>query len=339
MSQAKIKNTDDKSVQKTPGSKTTEGKWSGKQQFIIASLIIATILVTVGIFYYFVYVAPMQKVVCEVGDDTIKMGYFIKRTWLAQRELGTDISPIDFLRNILARELIIKQGAAKLGITVTDEEIETVLRNAARGESETISKKEFDEWYRQLLNESKMTDAEYKDYLGINLLVDKIRQILLLNMDTAIEHVYLHVTELDTDEVEPIWTRYQAGEDLSVIASEIWRDKETSEQIIEVGWVPMDVAFQTFGWAITVLDTNVVSEPIRTGEETYSLFMISEKAFREVDEEYKDTMVSVTFNNWLEAEIALTVPQYHGRSNGYDTATDYWVKQKMAEMSQTSTAE
>ena len=339
MSQARIKSTGGKSVQKKPGSKTTNGKWSGKQQLIIASLIIATILFTVGIFYYFAYVSPMQKVVCEVGDDTIKMGYFIKRTWIAQRELGTEIRPFEFLKYVLARELIIKQGAAKLGITVTDEEIETSLRNEARGQSGTISKREFEEWYRQLRNNSNMTKAEYNDYTLISLLVDKIHNILLLTMDTTIEHIYLYETLLDTDEQESVWDRNQAGEELSDITKEIWLEREPGEQILEVGWVPMDIAFETFGWEITDLDNGEVSEPIWTGEQRYSIIMIAEKTFLEVDEEYKDTLVTISFNSWVEAEVKLTVPKYHGRSNGYDSVTEYWVKLKIAEMSQTIAAE
>ena len=79
---------------------------------------------------------------------------------------------------MLAPEIIIKRGAEKLGITVTEEKIETALLNEARGDSETISKREFDEWYRQRLNESQLTDAEYKDFYGVNLLVDKLNRIL-----------------------------------------------------------------------------------------------------------------------------------------------------------------
>jgi len=334
MSQSKKRGTDNRSVDKAPDSKTTDRKWSTRQQLITALLVIAAILITVGGFYYFQYVAPMQKVVCVVGDDSARMGYFIKRTRWAQREFGADIEPEFVLRSLIAAELLIKQGAAKLGIEVTDEDIDNALRAEARGESDTISEKEFEEWYRQLLNESKFTDAEFRDISGINLLVVRIQEYLAVAMGTTTEHLHLHATELDADEIQNVWERYQAGEELGDIAGEVWQEQEIAGEIEDIGWLPMGIAFENYGWAVTALDIGEISEPIRTGEEIYSIIMVSEMAFREIDEQYLDDIRMIVFNNWLETERQLSVPQYHGRSNGYDSATDFWVKQKIAEMSE-----
>ncbi len=70
------------------------------------------------------------------------------------------------------KEEIIKQVVTKppYSITVTEQDIDQFARDIARGKNKTIAENEFREWYRQQMNESSLSDAEFKDLLRAKLL-------------------------------------------------------------------------------------------------------------------------------------------------------------------------
>ncbi|GAJ14605.1 unnamed protein product, partial [marine sediment metagenome] len=116
------------------------------------------------------------------------MAYFIKRARLATGAQDAISSTLQGLTD----ELLIKQGAPRYGIEATPEDIDQELRRIARGESETISESEFKEWYRQQLNESKLSNSEYRDLIYTGLLAAHLYGYLAERVPTVTEHVHLH---------------------------------------------------------------------------------------------------------------------------------------------------
>ncbi|MBI2328894.1 MAG: hypothetical protein HYU85_04590, partial [Chloroflexi bacterium] len=159
MSPSKKKGADRQSVEPTPSTKTIDyglgWQWSWGR-FIIVAVVVVLMAVIIGVFYYQYNIAPFRRTIITVDDTTIDTGYFIKRTRLA----GAD--PMTML-NSLTNEQLIKLVAPRYVGEVSPEDIDQGLRSAARGGSETISENEFKEWYRQQLNESGLSDAEYKE--------------------------------------------------------------------------------------------------------------------------------------------------------------------------------
>ena len=186
-------------------SETEDKKRAGrKQAIILASVVAVVILAIVGIFYYIQYVAPFQRTVVVVDSASIKMRYFLKRTHMA------GVSAMEML-GTLTNELIIKQVAPQspYNILVTDEDIDEAFKEIFRGTSETISDSAFDnefrEWYRQMLNETGLSDAEYRDIMSMTLLRIQLHAYLAERVSTVAEQVHLHITQPDADEMEKIW--------------------------------------------------------------------------------------------------------------------------------------
>jgi len=333
MSQSKNKRIDNRPAKKAPASKLVDKEPPRKRTgLLVAVLVLVVIGATAGVSIYWNQARPFQQTVIIVDDMSINMRYFVKRTRMA------GIDPTDMLIT-LTNELIIKKTATQspYNIKVTPEEIDEALRELARGESDTTSDSEFEEWYRQQLNETSLSDAEYKDLAKLNMLRARLHEYLAERVPTVAEQVYLHAIFVKSyEEAEAIRARWEAGENFADLAREASTDELSAENGGAIGWFPYDVLDDTLRWAVLDLDVGKVSQPVEIGqveieEVTYSLIMVSEKAdAREVEEDALLILKSKTLENWLASEMQLHKVEFHGFNNGFDSETYYWVMTELA---------
>jgi len=318
-----------RSAGKTPDS-TTEGKeQKGRRQgLIIASLILAVILIVVGVGYYLIYVKPFQTTVIVVGEDTINIGYFIKRT---RMDIDASGDPNVMLER-LTQEILIKQGAPRYGIEATEEDITDALKEVARGESETISDSEFKEWYRQQLNETELTDSEYRDIMHMLVLAQRLQEYLAERVPTVAEQVHLHIIVLESyEDALEVKEKLDAGADFADLARELSIDEQTGKGGGDIGWIPVDILEGPFAWAALNLDIGEASEPLMTSETAFSISMVSEKAVaRELDDNSLEIMKAKALQDWLTEEMGHTKIEFHGFKNGFDSETYAWIKYQLA---------
>ncbi len=341
MPQAKRKKTVDQAPEPTATRLATKRERKGKQTaYIIVGLVVAVILIIFGVFYYQTYVAPFRTVVITVDTIQIRMGYFLERTRLA----GSD--PMSMLQQ-LTEEQLIKVGAPQppYGITVTDQDIDQQLRRLASGSDNiTITEAEFKEWYRQRLNENKLSNAEYRELTGIYLMKARLQGYLAEHMPTAVEQVHLHLIQVTTEEeAATVKNRLEAGESFAALAQELSQDTESKENGGDIGWIPRGVT--TFDGTAFSLDINEVSDPIpysadaSSGPSAYFIIMVSEKdPAREVEAEYLPTLQELAYQNWLNEESEQHEHAWYGLDGGaFDMETYYWIMQQLAKTNPTST--
>ncbi len=321
---------------------TRRDRGSRRKTLVIASVVIAVIMVIVGIFYYFSGDARYSRLtVITVDDTSIKMDYFLRRTKLA----GND--PTTMLQQ-LAIEQIIKQKAPDLVGEPTPSDIDTVLRSIAGSSNsedvtENLTESQFKEWYHQELKASGLSDTEYKDVVRTNLLDYALQQYLAEKVPTVAEQVHLNIIELKTSEdADKAKTRIKAGESFAAVAREVSLDTQTKENGGDDGWVPRGVTI--FDSQIFSLPIGEVSEPVpyysQTGTTTsdssnptstpdaYYLLMVSEKASsRQVDENNLEILKSMALYNWLSTEIPL-----HNIISNVDSETLAWINLQLAKM-------
>ncbi|MEE8414494.1 MAG: peptidylprolyl isomerase [Dehalococcoidales bacterium] len=311
------------------------GKWAG---IIIAAVVIAIMAATIGFFSYQQYIAPFRRPVVVVDDVSIRMDYFLTRLRLS----GAD--PLDML-NQLSREQVIKLVAPQYGIEVTPEDIDQTLRTTFRGESETISESEFNEWYRQLLNERGLSDAEFRELVSIGLLSSRLQEYLAERVPTVAPQRHLYIIALEEyEEALEVRARWEAGENFSELAREVSVDESTREQGGELGWFPPggvlapNLEFEAFS-----LNTGNVSQPIALmGEEVtpegetvpaimgYYITLVAEEAVRELDEASLQVVRGNALDDWFSKERGSHKIQYHGFKNGFDSETYAWINWQLA---------
>lgn len=320
---------------RTPSSKAIAGGQKGRRTgFIIASVVIVLILIIVGVSYYFREDARYKRlIIITVDDISINMDYFLMRTRLA----GVD--PMETLGE-LTNEQLIKIEAPRYVAEVNLEDIDQALRRVAGGESETISESEFKEWYRQLLNESGLSDSEYKEIVAANLLRFRLHEYLAERVSTVAEQIHLYAILLKTyEDAEEIRARWEAGEDFADLAWEVSLDEVSGEKGGDFGWLPRGVLPPEFEQVAFSLTTGDASEPVpyisdpTSVEIFYYLLMVSEKAeAREIDEDSLQILKSKALDDWLVkvTEMKLHEVEWYGLNNGFDSETYAWISWQLA---------
>jgi len=320
MSQSKKKRTSSQSVDKAPSSqlvaKERRGKWT---PYIIVAIFVALIVVVLLFTHYFSEdQRNLRLTVITVDDTTLRMDTFIERTRLA----GAD--PMTMLE-ALTKELLIKLEAPQYVGEVSLEDIDQQLRAIARGQSETISESEFKEWYRQQLNETGLSDAKYREITTTGILGARLQLYLAERLSTVAEHVHLHAIVVKTyDEAEEVRARWEAGEDFADLAREVSLDEVTGENGGDLGWLPGGVMTDTFDYVAFSLTPGEVSEPVpyvsdpsSPEDMAYYLFMVSEKATRELDENSLQVLRSTVLEEWLIARMEFHEIKYNFNSEIY----------------------
>ncbi len=339
MSQSRKKRTEDRAMVKAPGSKAIDKAPTGRRTaFIIASVVIILILAIVGVSLY-VSSASLRLTVIMVDDTSIRMDYFLKRTWLASAD------PVNML-DVLTKEQLIKIEAPQYVGEVSPEDIDQALRYT----SNTTSESEFKEWYRQQLNESKLSDSEYKDTVVTGVLASRLYEYLAARVPTVAEQIHLNIITTATyEDAEKVRARWEAGEDFAALAREVSLDSSSRENGGDLGWFPtgvLDYQVDYYAFSLSTgniseslayYDLSTISSDTSSTEEPaplyYYLLMVSEEAdAREVDENSLQALRDNALDEWLIQEMQSHKISYHGFNNGFDSETYAWVNLQLTRM-------
>lgn len=345
MSQSRKKQNRKGSTAPSASPRPQSGDRQGKRTAIIlAAVVIIIILAIVGVIGYPVYIAPFHRTVITVDNINISMDYFLKRIKLS----GSD--PISMMTK-LTNDQIVKLGAPRIGISVNPDDIDQTMRAIFQGQSgnvsgdANISESEFNEWYRQQLNESGLSDAEYREIVAVEVLRSGLQQYLVARMPTVAEQIHLYLITLETSkQADKVRARWAAGEKFTDLARELSLDRTTGEKGGEVGWFPKagiltpQIEYEAFD-----LSTGNVSQPLPIISEEdqpeggtaptivgYQLIMVSERGNRELDETALQVLQSQVVDNWLSTERQNYNIKWHGLNDGFDSETYAWINYQVA---------
>jgi parvulin-like peptidyl-prolyl isomerase len=296
----------------------------------IAAVVVVIIAVIAGVAIYQDRVAPFRVTVIEVDGSSITMRYFLKRILSSGRE------PMAMLQTLTSEE-IIKQVAPKppYDIDIREEDIEQFLKGLARGKSDTITEKEFKEWYRQRLNESRLSESEFRDLMRTNLSSQRLYGYLAERVPTIAEQVHLYMISVKNfEDAKKVKERLEAGEDFRTLAREVSSDEELKKKGGELGWFPRGALGPNIAKAaFDDLEIGGASEPLYLDEQNSVVVMVSEKvSAREIDEDSLKTIKARALEEWLNKEFQYHKVQFHGFNNGYDSETNAWVQWQLQRM-------
>jgi hypothetical protein len=329
MSQSRKKRTGKKSAEKVPGSESVDSNRKGRwTRYIIVAIFLAIIGIIVGVNHY-ISNAPFRTVVIRVDDTSIRMDYFLKRLRL------TTIDATELL-GVLSREKLIEMVAPQYVGELTDEDFEQEIRRLASGGSGNITESEFNAWYRQQLNETGFTDAEFRDYATINILAMRMQEYLAERVPTVAEQIHVHVIVVQTyDEAMAVRTRWEEGEDFADLAREVSLDEQSKENGGDLGWLPEGVN-DLIDWAAWDLNIGEVTQPVSEAGNYFYLFMVSEReAVRTLDEDNLQALQNQALDKWLSYESPLHEISFHGltKGRGFDSETYNWINWQLSKES------
>ncbi len=300
---------------------------------LVAAIVVVIVGFIAGFAIYQNQVRPFNATIISVDDAEIDMRYFLKRIAMSGKQSMEMLST-------LSEEAILRKVAPQppYNIEVTEEDVDQYARDIAKGSDDSIDESEFNEWYRQRVNESRLSDDEFRELLRTSLLSELMTEYLRERVPETAEQVKLHlITVRDVPTGREVKERYESGEDFADLAEEYSTDTILKEQKGDIGWFPRAALDNTLRYAAFELEVGECSDPFVLGErdnESTVVIMVSGREEREVDERAMESMKAVVLEDWLQEQFKLHDVQFYGldRTTGYDSGTDAWVNWQLMRM-------
>ncbi len=215
-------------------SKRQVTAWQRQKSFsrlILAAgiLVIVAVLAILGTGWYRIEYQPLHEVVLEVDGTTFNMGYYIDALKFYAGENATYeqlYAYSEAVSKAIEQNELIRQGGAKLGYTIYDEEADEAL------ESKGLAK-----------------NRASQDVMRIQLLMTKLlTEHFSKEIPETAEHRQVMVMFLESEtQVQGVRKRLESGEDFGTIAAELSLDAATKNDKGDLGLAPRGVFSAVLG--------------------------------------------------------------------------------------------
>ena len=276
-------------------------------------LLVAGILMLVGTLIGYVALAGSTKVpsryMGEINGTKIERTRFERNfalVWNQQYQAsygqltGYDIEPMkaQYLLNVMMHEALVSE-AEKMGITVTDEEVNANLRELEEqfGGAEQL---------KTQLNYLGMTMEELKDDLKKDLVLGKLQDELLKDFTVTDDEVRRQLEEVEASHIlvtdrelaETILKALKDGADFAQMAKLYSEDPGSKDSGGSLGYFGRGVMVQEFEDAAFGLDVGEVSD-IVTSDYGYHIITVTDRktaddaTFEEKKEEAREQLLNI----------------------------------------------
>ena len=294
----------------------------GVMLLAVASIVIAG--------YVMIFVMPSREVVVRVNDVTYTRGDMVKVLRVSQKGmeyLGGQFNATNDIFQTLqlfVENEIIAQSAPSLGISVSNEEIQTQIRNiftprAAATMDPAQVEREFQERYKGYLNAIQYSEDEYYQLTRRSIIREKTRLFIGESVPTFAEQVRLQqIIVAPTDEIDIMKVKLEDGvrdaegpaeirEAVKGIVRQFSRDSQERIRLGgDLGWVPRGIVkdHEYAFFDLEVGKLSDVSTSIQDQQQLY-FFIVSERAeARELDPEDLDALKTAALQNWINEQRA-----------------------------------
>ncbi len=318
-----------------------------KQRVVIGLGVVVALLVIAIPLYGWVttFIVPPRETVVRVNDTSYDMGYLLKLLRMVQRQSEAsgqqvNLGTIPFqLVNSLAEDELISQGAQSIGLKVTDEELNTQLRNEFLGDlspdagtSDSDLDTEFREQYRQFLNQIQLSASEYEDIVTRTLYRQKLEEHLGAGIPKELPQIHLYALAVQTQEIaEVVRTEFQRGSPFGELVAEHSADPEAIRLEGEVDWVPRGVLDPLIAeFVFDELEVGVISEPLpqfdsASSQEFFVLYYVPEREdLREVSDGNFLALRTEAVKRWVQGQRDL-----NDVSTSFDSNQYAWLAKKL----------
>jgi foldase protein PrsA len=303
-----------------------------RRAIVLAALTVLVIVAVTSGLIYGNRRAPFNTGILSVNDTTIKMRYFLKRLSWSRGDAAA-------MLQTLTNEEIIKQTTPHppYNMSITADEVDLFLKEIARKNGGTKNEGDFKSWYRTQLEETRLTDAEYRDILLTSMLSQRLTFYLKERVPTVSEQVHLYmIVQASVEEALRVKERIDSGEDFFALARLLNTDESLKAQGGDLGWFPRGaLSADTARTAFDELGVGQVSEPLVSDDSFAALVFVSERAAaRQIEDETLQMLQSKALETWLKQEKQHHRVVIRGLENGYDAETDAWVQWQLSRMKQ-----
>lgn len=244
----------------------------------------------------------------------------------------------------MVQEELIRQEAARRGLTVSQEEIdraieeqfgydrdaavafltptvvptapvttETALTATATPVPTPVPKEEFDRRYQEYvktyLKPSGLSEAKFRAMVEASLLYDKLQQAMAAEVPQTMEQVQIRYLSFPTQEdAGKVAERLGKGEKWEDIAAEIKADEKSAAYASEPEWVTQGFLKEQFGEeaAGTIWETPApqYTAPLAGTDSRWYIVQVMGREVRELESWLRSYEEQRAFQEWLQAQMA-----------------------------------
>ncbi len=285
------------------------------------------ILVVVGVLaagYYQEFYRPPRVWAGQVRGVQFTMGDLVQRIRMEQGLTGSvnlSTRPFDYLRELLNAE-VLRQESPRLGITVTEEQIDQALRSPAIGFYPTVPAgqqtdpgqldREFQNNYQNFLTRTGLSEEDYRELIEAQLRQIELYFILGRDITETIEQVEVEWIRLDREgqiSAAAVMERLQI-EEFASVAQSVGVPVGFADASGYVGWVPRQ-AFPKLGPLLfgdqttgqPGLPVGEIGGPVFTRDAIYILHKLSGTEERPLSGNIRDKVNFELVEEWQAEQI------------------------------------
>lgn len=205
------------------------------------------------------------------------------------------------LEQQLITDVLMEQAAQRLGITVSDEEVQAAVEAAFKdmGGEQAL---------QDLLASQGMTREEFLKQQRTLLLAQALQEQVIGQIGSTAEQVHARLIFVKTEaEAQKAMARVRAGEDFAKVAREMSQAASSAESGGDLGWFPRGIMPPELDAVAFTLEPGQISHIIPTADGYNILQILERDPNRPLSEEQVQTLLaqaSEKFQAWLEAERA-----------------------------------
>jgi foldase protein PrsA len=189
--------------------------------------------------------------------------------------------------------VLIQQGAAALGVSLTDEELESQIESDIE---EGGGQAAFDEW----LQATGQTRDDYKEMLRQSLVSQRVLDAVTADVPAETEQVRARHIVVDTaEEARQILAMLQEGADFVALAREHSTDLATKDNGGDLGWFPRGLVAPELEAAAFGLQPGQVSDVIPLGEGYHIVQVVERDEVHPLSPDMQMDLKLALFDRWL----------------------------------------
>ncbi|MCL6430509.1 MAG: peptidylprolyl isomerase [Anaerolineae bacterium] len=226
---------------------------------------------------------------------------------------------------------LIRQEAARRGLTVTPEEVSTEIEHlfgynlpqptaeptpitatapitetptpTAQPMTEQQFKQYYGEYIAELRKNAGFREADFRVLVETSLLRDKLQQAMAAEVPKAAEQVHArHILVDKEEEARAALERIHKGEDFAAVAREVSTDTSTKENGGDLGWFSRGQMVEEFETAAFSLQPGQVSDVVKTAYGFHIIKVEERDPNRPLDEYLLLEKQSRVLDEWLWAQ-------------------------------------
>ncbi len=224
-----------------------------------------------------------------------------------RRQLQAAVPDITALRaeelDILIQQEIVRQGAAGLGITVSDAAVDAEVQ-------EYYSILGSDQAWQDWLIQNGYTEPEFREALRLDLITQRLIETVV-DLDQPVLHVHArHILVYTAEEAAAVVARLDNGEDFAAVAQAVSQDITTAQNGGDLGWFTREQLLEPIVAEVAFsLEPGEYTGPVitRLGYHIIQTLAFEERPLTPTSPEEQAQFTQIVFEQWLADQLDAAV--------------------------------